>query len=131
MCEKYNYQKDISCIILSLYYNFINETPIRGFDHLHIGNKKSKYRINLLTINGLPRHLSWTDVAFSEKRFRDILDVIVGFNENTYIDNESGVNKLIASKKSMIQKIREEIKNGKIVKVKKPDGTYVWKKVKK
>jgi hypothetical protein len=65
------------------------------------------------------------------KEFRDILDVIVGFNENTYIDNESDVNKLIASKKSMIEKIREEIKNGKIVKVKKPDGTYVWKKVKK
>jgi hypothetical protein len=131
MCEKYNYKEDISCIILSLYYNFINETPIRGFDHLHLGNKKSKYRINLLTINGLPRHLSWTDVAFSEKRFRDMLDEIVGFNENTYIDNESDVNKLIASKKSMIEKIREEIKNGKIVKVKKPDGTYVWKKVKK
>ena len=31
----------------------------------------------------------------------------------------------------MIEKIREEIKNGKIVKVKKPDGTYIWKKVKK
>ena len=136
MCEKYNYKKDINCITQSLYYNFVNETPIRGFDHLHLGNKKSKNKINSLTINELPRHLSWTDSAFSEKRFRYILDVIVGFNENTYIentyiDNENGSNKLIASKKSMIQKIREDIRNGKIVKVKKPDGTYIWKKVRK
>ena len=136
MCEKYNYKKDINCITQSLYYNFVNETPIRGFDHLHLGNKKSKNKINSLTINELPRHLSWTDSAFSEKRFRDILDVIVGFNENTYIentyiDNENGSNKLIASKKSMIQKIREDIRNGKIVKVKKSDGTYIWKKVRK
>ena len=122
MCEKYNYQKDISCIILSLYYNFINETPIRGFDHLHLGNKNSKYRVNSLTINELPRHLSWTDSAFSEKRFRDILDIVVGF-KNIKLDKIKNM--------SMFEKIREEIKNGKIVKVKKPDGTYVWKKVKK
>ena len=131
MCEKYNYQKDINCITQSLYYNFINETPIRGFDHLHIGNKNSKYIVNYLTINRLPRHLSWTDVAFSEKRFRDILDVIVGFNENTHIDNASCVNKLINSKKCNIQKIREGIRNGTIIKERKPDGTYIWKKVRK
>jgi hypothetical protein len=130
MCEKYNYQKDISCIILSLYYNFINETPIRGFDHLHLENKNSK-KINCLTISGLPRHLSWTDVAFKEKKFRDMLDDIVGFNENIYIDNVSDVNKLITSKKSNLQKIREGIRNGTIVKEYKPDGTYVWKKVRK
>ncbi len=130
MCEKYNYQKDISCIILSLYYNFINETQIRGFDHLHLENKKSK-KINCLTISGLPRHLSWTDVAFSEKIFRDLLDKIVGFNENTYSYNASDVNKLIDSKKSNIQKIREGIRNGTIVKYMKPDGTYIWKKVRK
>lgn len=131
MCEKYNYQKDISCIILSLYYNFINETPTRGFDHLHLGNKKSKNKINCLTISELQRHLSWTDYAFSEKQFRDIIDIVVGFNENTYIDNDSGVNKSIDSKKSNIQKIREGIRNGTIIKERKPDGTYIWKKVRK
>lgn len=130
MCKKYNYQKDISCIAQSLYYNFINETPIRGFDHLHLENKKSK-KINCLTISELPRHLSWTDAAFSEKIFRDMLDDIVGFNENTYSYNASDVNKLIDSKKSNIQKIREGIRNGTIVKYMKPDGTYVWKKVRK
>ena len=130
MCKKYNYQKDISCITQSLYYNFINETPIKGFDHLHLGNKNSK-KINCLNISRLPRHLSWTDVAFSEKQFRDILDIVVGFNENTYIDNASDINKLIDSKKSNIQKIREGIRNGLIVKYMKPDGTYIWKKVRK
>ena len=130
MCEKYNYQKDISCITQSLYYNFINETPIRGFDHLHLENKKSK-KINCLTISGLPRHLSWTDVAFSEKIFRDLLDKIVGFNENTYIHNVSDANKLISSEKSILQKIREGIRNGTIVKEYKSDGTYIWKKVRK
>ena len=130
MCKKYNYQKDINCIILSLYYNFINETPIGGFDHLHLGSKNSK-KINCLTISGLPRHLSWTDTAFSEKIFRDLLDKIVGFNENTYIYNASDVNKLNFSEKSMIQKIREGIRNGTIVKERKLDGTYIWKKVRK
>lgn len=122
MCKKYNYQKDISCITQSLYYNFINETPIRGFDHLHLGNKNSKYRVNSLTINELPRHLSWTDSVFSEKRFRDILDNVVGF-KNIKLDKINNM--------SMIEKIREEIKNGKIVKVKKPNGVYIWKKIKK
>ena len=130
MCKKYNYQKDINCIILSLYYNFINETSIRGFDHLHLGNKNSK-KINCLTISGLPRHLSWTDTAFSEKIFRDLLDKIVGFNENTYIYNASDANKLNFSEKSMLQKIREGIRNGTIVKEIKLDGTYIWKKVRK
>ena len=86
-----------------------------------------KYKINFLTINELPRHLSWADVAFSEKRFRDILDVIVGFN----IDNASDVNKLIDSKKSNIQKIREDVINGTIIKERKSDGTYIWKKIRK
>jgi hypothetical protein len=31
----------------------------------------------------------------------------------------------------MIQKIREGIKNGTIIKEMKPDGTYIWRKVKK
>ena len=123
MCEKYNYQKDISCIILSLYYNFIDETPTRKFDHLHISSVNTKNKVSSLTLSSIPRHLSWVDEAFKEKRFRDILDVIVGFNENS--DNKK------QKIPSIVQKIREEIKNGKIVKVKKPDGSYIWKKIKK
>ena len=131
MCKKYNYQEDISCISQSLYYNFINETPTRRFDHLHIDSVNTKNKVSSLKLSSMPRHLSWVDEAFKEKRFRDMLDAIVGFNENTYIDNVSDVNKLITSKKSNIQKIREGIRNGTIIKERKPDGTYIWKKIRK
>ena len=120
MCETYDYQNDISCITLSLYYNFIEEIPTRLFDHLYLGMKKAKFEVCRLTINGLPRHLAWTDAAFEEKRFRDILDMVVGFKENS---GDKG--------RGMIQKIREGIINGTIVKEMKPDGSYVWKKVRK
>jgi hypothetical protein len=79
--------------------------------------------LNPIGSKNIPRHLAWTDTAFSEKRFRDMLDIIVGFKEINNKTNSSG--------NSMIQKIREDIKNGKIVKEIKPDGTYVWKRIKK
>lgn len=40
-------------------------------------------------------------------------------------------NKYINNKNSMVQKIRDGIRNGTIVKEMKPDGTYVWRKVNK
>ena len=123
MCESYDYQNDISCITQSLYYNFIGETPTRLFDHLYLG-MKAKKEVKYLTISELPRHLAWTDAAFEEKRFRDILDTIVGFNGTSLEKN-------IISNNSMIKKIREGIKNGTIVKEYKPDGSYIWKKVRK
>lgn len=125
MCEKYDYKYKTNCIILSLYYNFIEQEVVSGFDHLHIGNTNAKRKVNMLTLENVPRHLSWSDDAFSEKRFRDILDKIVGFNDN--IINSD----LKLTDGSLIQKIREEIKNGRIIKEYKPDGTYIWKKVKK
>jgi hypothetical protein len=33
--------------------------------------------------------------------------------------------------KSMIQKIRDSIKNGTIIKEMNPDGTYIWRKIRK
>jgi hypothetical protein len=128
MCEKYNYKEDIGCIVFSLYYNFVEETPIKGYDHLHID---SKYKISSLAINELPRHLSWVDAAFKEKQFRDILDTVVGFNEllptkTTNINKDLNNNGF-----DMIQKIREGIRNGTIIKEIKPDGTYIWKKIRK
>lgn len=123
MCEKYDYKKDIRCITQSLYYNFIDETPTRLFDHLYLGMKKAKSEVSRLSVGRLPRHLAWTDAAFEEKRFRDILDVVVGFNEISSSDNYLSV--------SSIQKIRDGIKNGTIVKEFQPDGKYIWKKVRK
>ena len=131
MCKTYDYQNDISCITQSLYYNFIEETPTKLFDHLYLGMKRAKSDVRKLTINKLPRHLAWTDAAFEEKKFRDILDIVVGFNESlsTKITN---INKdLNNNGYYLIKKIREGIQNGTIIKEIKPDGTYVWKKIKK
>lgn len=125
MCNKYDYEHNTDCIIFSLYYNFIEQDIISGFDHLHLENSKAKKRIDTLTLDNVPRHLSWADIAFSEKRFRDILDVIVGFKENS--DDLNLNNK----GREMIQKLREGIRNGTIVKEMKPDGSYIWKRVRK
>jgi hypothetical protein len=124
MCEKYDYRNNIHCIIFSLYYNFIEQEIVRGFDHLHIENSKAKKQVNSITVENVPRHLSWSDVAFSEKRFRDILDVIVGFKES-----KNNISK--SSNNIIIKNIREDIKNGSLIKVRKPDGTFIWKRIKK
>jgi hypothetical protein len=127
MCDKYDYEHNTDCIIFSLYYNFIEQDVIRGFDHLHLENSKAKKRIDTLTLDSVPRHLSWADNAFSDKRFRDILDVIVGFKENSGDLNSNSNTK----GREMIQKLREGIRNGTIVKEMKPDGSYIWRKVRK
>jgi hypothetical protein len=136
MCEKYNYKEDISCIILSLYYNFIEQTPTKGFDHLHIESNRARIKIAYMTASGLPRHLSWTDAAFNEKRFRDILDDVVGFGDSDYVEEKNSNDELsnstsISISISSIQKLRDGIKNGTIVKEMKPDGTHIWRKVRK
>jgi hypothetical protein len=128
MCKKYNYQNDVSCIIFSLYYNFIEETPIKGYDHLHLKSGKAKNKVKYLTVSELPRHLSWSDAAFEEKQFRDILDVVVGFKEFSTFKTMGTSN---LNNNSLIQKIRDGIKNGTIVKEIQPDGTHVWKKIRK
>lgn len=124
MCDKYDYKNKTNCITQSLYYNFIEQEVVRKFDHIHIQNSNAKKCVDRISLKDIPRHLSWTDNAFSEKKFRDILDNIVGFNETNNIKSNSSEN-------NMIQKIREGIKNGTIVKEYKDDGTYIWKRVKK
>ena len=125
MCDKYDYEHKTDCIILSLYYNFINQDIVNRFDHHYMGNSKETVIkwLNNNKITNIPRHLAWTDTAFDEKRFRDMLDVIVGFNEKSDNTKQKTL--------SNVQKIREGIKNGTIVKEYKPDGTYIWKKVRK
>ena len=54
-----------------------------------------------------------------------MLDVIVGFNESS-TEKTSNLNN-----NSLIQKIRDGIRNGTIIKEYKPDGTYIWRKVRK
>ena len=70
-----------------------------------------------------------------EKRLMDLFGV--GFKDSFGILNkdiefkESTNNTSNFSNKSMIQKIREGIKNGTIIKEMKPDGTYIWKRIRK
>ena len=135
MCKRYDYQNDIYCITQSLYYNFIGETPTKLFDHLYLGMGKAKEKVKYLVVDKLPRHLAWTDAAFGEKKFRDMLDIIVGFSSNDKVekikDNLLDINSTITPNRVMIQKIREGIKNGTIIKEYQPDGTYIWKKIRK
>ena len=129
MCGKYDYEHNIECVVFSLYYNYIEQEVIGGFDHLHLNDSNAKRCIKSLILNNIPRHLSWADVAFSEKRFRDILNMIVGFKENSNDGGHTCENLNISV--GLIQKIREGIKNGTIVKEIQPNGTHIWKKVRK
>ena len=56
------------------------------------------------------------------KDYKNSFNFYNGNNSNNYIKK---------SKKSMVQKIRDGIRNGTIVKEMKPDGSYVWIKVRK
>lgn len=125
MCDKYDYQHKTDCIILSLYYNFIEQEVVRKFDHIHLQNSNAKRRVDRINLKDIPRHLSWADNAFSLKKFRDILDNIVGFDKTNNCSESN------SSDKSILQKIREDIKNGTIIKEHKPDGTYIWKRIRK
>ena len=52
------------------------------------------------------------------------------FDNTIYFLDDNEKNKK-NDNKQILQKIREGIKNGTIVKEYKPDGTYIWKKVRK
>ena len=73
-------------------------------------------------------NVKWSTIDIPLINFNhfDVLDSI--YFENKNINNTT---KVTNTNTSMIQKIRDGIKNGSIVKEYKPDGTYVWKKVRK
>ena len=136
MCDKYDYEHKTDCITQSLYYNFIEQDVVRSFDTHYIGNSNEDVikwiNDNENLLKNIPRHLAWTDAAFSEKRFRDILDKIVGINENISDSIKPTVDrKLTDLRMNMLKKIRDGIKNGTIIKEYQPDGTYIWRKVRK
>ena len=69
-----------------------------------------------------------------EKRLTHLFGV--GFRNSFGILNKNvGCDEIVPKevdvKSSMIQKIREGIRNGIIIKEMKPDGTYIWRKVRK
>ena len=76
MCNKYNWRKSRACIDNTLYYNFIDYPPVPQFDHLHLSRGCAKKIVEDLKLEDIPRHLSWTDAAFIDTRFRRILNKI-------------------------------------------------------
>lgn len=63
------------------------------------------------------------------KRIKEVTKKDYKNSFNFYNINNVEVND--SSKISVVQKIREGIKNGSIIKEYQPDGTYIWKKVRK
>jgi hypothetical protein len=123
MCNKYDYQHNIACITQSLYYNYINQPIIRNFDHIHLlNNGKGTQTAEILDFNNLKRHLSWTDKPYENERFRNLLDMIVGFQEVKDLPKQS------TRPKSLAQ-LRDDIANKKVVRVKVGNG-YIWKRIK-
>lgn len=77
MCDKFNWRKSIACIDNTLYFNFIEQPPVRPFDLIHLSRGKAKEMVQSLDPDNLPRFLTWTDPAYVEKSFRDILEKTV------------------------------------------------------
>lgn len=123
MCKTYNYEHSTACISQSLYYNFINQPIVRGYDHTHLLNGRAKRMIKSLDLSNLNRHLSWADDAFAESDFRDILDIVVGFKPR-----KTDIKYELVSRISKIQQLRDDIAAGKVVKVYSGNG-YIWKRV--
>ena len=123
MCKKYVYKKCKNCSTQSLYYNFIKQPIVKQFDHTHLA--KSNKILSFINTPTNDRHLSWTDNAFKNKQFRDILNKIVGFDK----ENNSPTPQPVIPKnsKSKLRQIKEDIKNGKLKKV-FIDGKYIWKR---
>ena len=73
---------------------------------------------------------STIDIPLINFNHFDVLDSLY-FGKVETIECDDVEEKAKSTKNTMIQKIREGIRNGSIVKEYKPDGTYIWKKVRK
>lgn len=131
---------DDKCYSIILWLNGYKFTPCSSYSMQNgsidsNGTKLKKYN----DIEPMGKNHVYTDgkrmYAILEKRIKDLFGV--GFKDSFDILNknvefkESMNNTSNFSNKSMLQKIRESIKNGTIIKEMKPDGTYIWKKVRK
>ena len=139
MCKEYDYEHNISCITQSLYYNYINQPIVKNFDHIYLSNNDLGIRnMRRLDLNNLSRHLSWTDKPFGENEFRNLLDKIVGFDEEisapSEIDTIKSKIEQIKSRNDGIRPSRrsmilDDISAGRIVRIPHKNG-YVWKRIK-
>lgn len=74
----------------------------------------------------------WTTIDIPLINFDhfNVLDRIYFENENDNVSNNNNIESK-SSNNSLIQKLREGIRNGTIFKEYKQDGSYIWRKVKK
>lgn len=98
--------------------------------------EKCLYKKEVRTKNDLDDGIlnsKWSTIDIPLINFNhfNVLDRIYFGNENDIISNNSNNIELKSLNNSFIQKIREGIKNGNIVKIKKSDGSYVWKRIRK
>ena len=76
MCGKFDYTRN--CYVFkSLYYNYVGAEQVPVYDICHLSRGKAKEMVQSLDPDHLPRFLTWTDPAFVEKKFRDILEKTV------------------------------------------------------
>jgi hypothetical protein len=94
------------------------------------------------SIDDIRRTSSYNEIEPSGKlkRYTDGDELVklhnIRINELTGLDYKNSFNfynkkTTKSNKNNTIVKIREGIKNGTIIKERKPDGTYIWKKIKK
>ena len=83
--------------------------------------------MDTLTLSNVGRHLSWTDKPFEQKRFRDLLDVIVGFKTTEDIPDVKEVknNKTV----NKITQLRDDIQAGRMIKIPTGHG-FIWRRAK-
>ena len=98
--------------------------------------EKCLYKKEVRTKNDLEDGIlnsKWSTIDIPLINFNhfNVLDCIYFGNENDIISNNSNNIESKFSNNSIVQKIREDIKNGLIIKEIKPDGTYVWKRIRK
>jgi hypothetical protein len=86
----------------------------KDLENAILNSKWSTIDIPLINFN----HFDVLDCVYFGKKMTDNIDVNINSKDILY-------------KTSNLQKIREGIRNGSIVKEYKPDGTYIWKKVRK
>lgn len=131
---------DDKCYSIILWLNGYKFTPCSSYSMQNgsidsNGTKLKKYN----DIEPMGKNHVYTNgkrmYAILEKRIMDLFGV--GFKDSFGILNknvefkESMNNTSNFSNKSMIQKIREDIRSGTIVKEMNPDGTFIWKRIRK
>jgi hypothetical protein len=98
--------------------------------------EKCLYKKEVRTKNDLEDGIlnsKWSTIDIPLINFNhfNVLDRIYFGNENDIVSNNSNNIESKSSNNIIIKNIREDIKNGSLIKVRKPDGTFIWKRIKK